>query len=287
MVGAALPPVTTVVATRNRWPDLRSTLPRHETPVVLVDNGSDDGTPERVSKEYPHVEVVALGRNLGAVARNVGVQMARTPLVAFADDDSWWAPGALDRAAQLFVDHPRMALLAARILVGEAGSLDPTCVTMARSPLGRAPDLPGPSVLGFVACASVVRADAFLEVGGFDPVVFFMGEEQRLALDLAAAGLGVCYVDSVLAHHHPSSARDASSRRQREVQASRNAVLTAVMRRPWFEVARIIRLEMARGKTGRLGVARALLRGGRALEQRRVLPPEVEAAVRLVERSGA
>ena len=38
-------------------------------------------------------QVVELGENLGALARNVGLRETGTPFVAFADDDSWWAPG--------------------------------------------------------------------------------------------------------------------------------------------------------------------------------------------------
>ena len=52
----------------------------------------------------------------------------------------------------------------------------------------------------------MVRTEAFLAAGGFDPVVRFPGEEERLSLDLAAAGWGMAYVDSVTVHHHPSPA---------------------------------------------------------------------------------
>ena len=45
--------------------------------------------------------MVALPVNAGAVARTTGVRHTTTPYVAFADDDSWWEPGALDRAADL------------------------------------------------------------------------------------------------------------------------------------------------------------------------------------------
>jgi hypothetical protein len=44
---------------------------------------------------------------------------------------------------------------------------------------GAAPDLPGPSVLGFLACSAIVRRSAFLDVGGFDDILFFVGEESR------------------------------------------------------------------------------------------------------------
>ena len=98
----APPTSTVVVASQNRREELLTTLPRHEAPVVLVDNASTDGTAEAVRAAHPEVTVIALDRNVGARARTVGVRRAGTPFVAFADDDSWWAPGDLARAVD---DH--------------------------------------------------------------------------------------------------------------------------------------------------------------------------------------
>ncbi|MEW9531081.1 glycosyltransferase family 2 protein [Microbispora sp. NPDC049125] len=275
---AARPPrVTVVVATRNRHSDLESSLPRHEGPVIVVDNGSADGSAAFVRDRFPHVRLVELGRNLGATARNVGARLATTPYVAFADDDSWWAPGALDRAAGVLDAHPRLALLAAHILVGPEERPDPICAAMARSPLKTEPDLPGPSVLGFLACGAVVRRDAYLAAGGFDDVVFFFGEEERLALDLASAGWGLSYVADVVAHHHPSAARVSGRRR---VLASRNRLLTAVLRRPWPVVGRAALAAARGGPPGWRALGEAVTRLPKALWRRRGLPPEVEAALR-------
>jgi GT2 family glycosyltransferase len=275
--------VTTVVMTRDRWPDLQRSLPRHAAPVILVDNGSGDGTPAHVRRDFPHVHVIELPDNHGALARNIGVQAARTPYVAFADDDSWWAPDALPTAVELFERHPRLGLLAARMLVGAEEAPDPVCSQMATSPLGRAADLPGPSVLGFLACGAVVRRSAFLAAGGFDAVVFFMGEEERLALDLAALGWGVAYVDQVVAHHHPSPTRDTVARR---ALAARNRLLTAVMRRPWRVVAGQVVEDLRAGPAGRRAVAEAVPRLPRALRHRRRLPLQVEAMRRALEQHG-
>ena len=178
--------------TRDRWPDLQASLPRHEAPVILVDNGSSDGTPDVVRRHFPHVDVVELGGNHGSVARNIGVERARTPYVAFADDDSWWAPGALEAAADTLDAHPRLAVLAGRLLVGADERHDPVCALMADSPLGRAADLPGPSVLGFLACGAVVRRDAYLAAGGFDDVVFFIRTNTAAA---ATVRIDACQVN--------------------------------------------------------------------------------------------
>lgn len=275
--------VTVVVMTRDRWPDLRTSLPRHEAPVILVDNGSSDGTPALVHEHFPDVEVVALDGNHGSVARNIGVQRARTPYVAFADDDSWWAPGALQRAVEVLDAHPRLAVLAARILVGEEQRPDTVCALMEESPLGRDADLPGPSVLGFLACGAVVRRDAYLAAGGFDDVIFFMGEEERLALDLATLGWGLAYVDQVIAHHHPSPSRDRLKRRAR---AERNRLLTTVLRRPWHVVLSEVGRDLRGGRAGWLAIGEALRALPRALARRRVVPPHVERARRMLDMAG-
>jgi GT2 family glycosyltransferase len=273
--------VTVVVATQNRWADLEQTLARHRARVVLVDNGSTDGTPRQVARCFPHVDVVPLGENRGAVARNVGVQRAGTPYVAFADDDSWWAPGALACAAELFDENPRLAVLAGKVLVGAQERVDPVSVEMAGSPLDPDADLPGPSILGFAACGAIVRREAYLEAGGFDDVIFFMGEEERLALDLAARGWGLAYVDEVVAHHHPSPSRDPH---RRSVLAARNHLLTAVMRRPWPVVARRFGSALRDRDLGRDAARAALPRLPRALAHRRAVTPEVEAQLRLLGR---
>ena len=274
-----MPVITVVIATRNRANALRQTL-EHLVPenieIIVVDNGSADGT-LAVARAFPGVRAIALRRNAGAVARNVGVRAARTPYVAFADDDSWWAPGALALAGRLFDRYPRLALLAARTLVGPEGRTDPVSRFMASAPLGRADDLPGPSVLGFLACSAVVRREAFLRCGGFDPVVFFMGEEGRLAYDLAATGWGLAYCPDVVAHHRPEPAADPAAK---QLLAARNAALTGWMRRP-VPVATALTRALLRAAAGHPDGARTVAqfaaRLPRALVRRRTPDSAVEA----------
>lgn len=212
------PAVTVVIATRNRRDELVRTLGElralPERPLILVmDNGSTDGSPAAARAFGPQVSVVELAENSVCAARNVGVRMASTPLVAFSDDDSWWAPGALARAAEVFARHPRLALLAGRILVGPEHRLDPVCAEMADGPLPVEDDLPGRSILGFLACGVVVRRSCYLVAGGFPEHYRVGSEEAPLALELAARGWGLAYVEDVVAHHHPSQSRNRARRR--------------------------------------------------------------------------
>ncbi|GAB2475746.1 glycosyltransferase [Promicromonospora xylanilytica] len=272
--------VTVVVASRNRRDDLLATLPVHRGPVILVDNDSTDGSADAVAAVRPEVRVIRLSRNVGAVARTVGVRAATTPFVAFADDDSWWAPGALHEAAEVLAEHPRLGLVCARILVGPEERTDSVSDLMAVSPLPHADSVPGAALLGFVACATMVRRSAFLAAGGFDPVVRFPGEEERLALDLAAAGWAMSYLKDVVVHHHPSPNRQAPGRRQYGI--ARAATLTALMRLPWRDAVGELRGVAARSPSHRSGVLRGLLEAPAALRRRRPIPGEVLALRRML-----
>lgn len=281
--------VTVVVATRDRREELLRTLRRLEAlrpapPVVVVDNASTDGTAEAVRSEFPGVLLLRERHNIGCAARNIGTARARTPYVAFCDDDSWWAPGALETAADALDAHPRLGLVAASVFVGEEERPDPLNRALAHSPLPDGDGLPGPRILGFLACAAVVRREAFEEAGGFSPLLFFAGEEALLAQDLAASGWELCHLDHVHVHHHPSSTRPPG--RWRRTLEERNALLTVwLRRRPGLALARTARVAgrslrdpVSRGAlTGALRVLPAVVAG------RRPVPARVERDLSLLE----
>ncbi|MEU2030686.1 glycosyltransferase family 2 protein [Nocardia amamiensis] len=279
---------TVVIATRNRASELARTLTelralRPRPAIVVLDNASVDDTAVAAEK-FPDVRVVRLSRNLGAAARNLGVAIARTPYVAFSDDDSWWAGDALPEAERVLDAYPQLGLVAGRTLVGADHRDDPVNELMATSPLGHHPDLPGPSVLGFLACAAIVRREAYLQAAGFSPLLHFGAEERLLSLDLAACGWHLCYVADVRAHHHPSKRRPPQAWRRRVEQ--RNNALIAWMRRPLRRCAAEsagLLCRAVRDPGTLLAIAGIMRRLPRALAQRRRLPPEIERRARTLE----
>jgi GT2 family glycosyltransferase len=252
------PEVTIVVITRNRAERLLETLGHlgGDAPVIVVDNGSTDGTAARVAQRFPSVRVLRLEENRGAAARTAAVQLAPTEFVAFGDDDSWWAPGALERAIAVLRRHPDVGLVAARVLVGAERRLDPVAAAMRRSPL-RSSALPGRRVLGFVACGAACRRSAYLQAGGFHPRYGVGGEEALIALDLARHGFSCVYLDDVVVHHHPARRRlDRLAGRRRRRTAARNDLWTAWLRLPLpHALART--LAIVRRPTGVLGLVDA------------------------------
>jgi GT2 family glycosyltransferase len=277
-----------VIATRNRRGSLLSTLARlaalPERPsVTVVDNASEDGTSAAVRRRWPGVQLISLAENLGAYARNVGVAAVRAPYVAFCDDDSWWLPGSLDRAAGAFRRYPHLGLIAARIIVDETGEDDPTCVSMAASPLVAPRPLPGPAVLGFVGCGAVVRRSAFLEAGGFERRLHLGCEEGLLALELASRGWELSYMADVVACHAAQPRHEPTRRRL----LVRNALWIAWLRRPLPGAVRTTARSLgaaARDPRLAVGIGDAL-RGARwIMSRRRPVPDEVERSIRTIER---
>ncbi|GLY67868.1 glycosyltransferase family 2 protein [Amycolatopsis taiwanensis] len=281
---------TVVIATRNRAGELARTLReltslRPAPAIVVVDNASADHT-SAVAGSFPDVRLIRLRRNLAAAARNVGVAEATTPYVAFSDDDSWWAEGALAEAERILDAYPDVGLLAARTLVGPPGTDDPVNASMAASPLGRARELPGPSVLGFLGCAVVVRKVAFVQAGGFSELLHFGAEERLLALDLAAHDWKLCYAGEVHAHHHPSPNRPAPTWRARAEW--RNNLLITWLRRPMrrcLAQTTALAVRAVRDADARTVLVGLLARLPPALRQRRRLPEFVEQQARRLERA--
>lgn len=273
-------PITLVIMTRDRGEELASTLAAlqqlpEQPPIVVVDNGSPDQEVAEVARRFPSVTVMALGHNAGVAARNLAVESVDTPYVAFNDDDSVWTPGSLHRIVEAFDAHPRVGALTAHILVGADGRDDPTSVEMADSPVSGDPELPGTPVLGFLACATAVRREAYLDVGGFEQRFHFGGEEELLATDLAAAGWGVRYLSDAIVRHTPSTSRN---QRQRQRRGVRNTLWYLWLRRPARSAARRSWrvLRDADTVTAVGGLAQAAAGAGWVARNRRVVPGHVE-----------
>ncbi|MFQ1003806.1 glycosyltransferase family 2 protein [Modestobacter sp. SSW1-42] len=276
------PRVAVVVITHNRRDELLLALTRlRELPeqphVVVVDNGSADGTAAAVLRDHPWVELIASPENLGAVGRNLGVARLSTPYVAFCDDDTWWDPGSLRAAADALDAHPRLAVITARILVEPGGVEDPIVVELRDSPVVGADWLPGPALGSFLAGASVLRREAFWEVGGFSERLWLGGEEELMAGDLAARGWELCYLEHLTIHHQASTARDPHKRR---ADGIRNTLWTTWLRRPLRPALRrtghLLRT-VPRDKVTAVGLARAVRGLPWVLRERQVLPPHAEA----------
>jgi glycosyltransferase involved in cell wall biosynthesis len=281
-----------VIASRDRADELATTVARlldtTRCPIIVVDNDSRDNSVAVLNRiaarAAGRLHVIELDTNRGAVGRNVGVAAAHTPYVAFSDDDSWWMPDAPAIGADLFDRHPTLGLLAARTIVWPQRHEDPFSSVLASSPLGSRSGLPGPSVLGFMSCASMVRKRAFEAAGGFSDILHFRGEEQLLAVDLAALGWDLCYCPDIVAIHQPSTRRATTA--AQDARELRNAVLTTWLRRPMTQCLKAtgaLLRNALRDREHARGAAEAIARLPDVVKERRPLPAGVEQALAVLE----
>jgi glycosyltransferase involved in cell wall biosynthesis len=204
-VGSIDPSVSVVIPTRDRWEllsraALRSALDQEdvEHEVIVVDDGSTDGTAERLTAlDDPRVTVVLHKQSLGvAQARNAGIAAARGEWVAFLDDDDLWSP----RKLRLQID----SALAASAVFAYAGSV--WVDDALRFLHGHA--LPDPASLApallrwnvvWGGCSNVVaRADVLRDLGGFDEELFQLADWD-LWIRLALAGPAAVVEDVLVA----------------------------------------------------------------------------------------
>ncbi|MEV6793316.1 glycosyltransferase [Streptomyces sp. NPDC051320] len=281
---------TVVIITKDRCQELLRTLKSlqalpEQPPVIVTDNGSADGTADAVARNFPEVLLLRPGRNLGAVGRNLAVSRVGTPYVAFCDDDTWWDPGALRAAGDLLDERPGLAAVTARIIVEPAGEEDPVVADMRDSPLSGPDWLPGPALGSFLAAATVMRTDAFRDVGGFHPGLWFGGEEELLSTDLLRRGWWLSYVESLTIHHAASTVRDSTVRR---IVGLRNTLWYTWLRRPLMPALRrtgYLLRTVPRDAASVRAFARAVAGLPWVLRQRDPVPPELEARLALLERA--
>ena len=263
----------------------RMTVLPERPAVIVVDNASTDGTADAVAAAFPDVHLLRAPRNLGAVARNLAVDHVATPYVAFCDDDTWWEPGALHRAADLLDAHPRLAVVTGRIIAEPGGREDPIVRELRTSPVSRPAWLRRPALGSFLAGASMVRAAAFRAAGGFSPRLWLGGEEELLSADLMSLGWHLCFAAEVVVHHEPSPLRDRHLRRRHGI---RNTLWFTWLRRPvWSALRRTgwLLRTAPRDRISAHAFAEAAAGLPWVLRERAVVPRHVEEGLRLLEHS--
>lgn len=92
--------------------------PNHR--IIVVDNGSSDGSIEAISSAYPHVTLIPTGANLGfAEGNNVGIRAALdagAEYVMLLNNDTQIAPDCLDHLHSVFKERPKAGVAGPRVL---------------------------------------------------------------------------------------------------------------------------------------------------------------------------
>jgi GT2 family glycosyltransferase len=202
---------------------LRAQTLAHTT--IVCDNGSTDGTPERVRDLFPDVRLVKLGANSGfPVACNRGVRAENGEIVVLLNNDVECRPDFLERLVAPFASDERLGSVASLLLTPAEDriesfglAVDPTLAgyPRLRGAPARIAQSVDPILIGPSGAAGAYRRQAWDEVGGLDEGVFAYAEDVDVALRIRAAGWATAAVADAVAVHIGSASAVTRSEWQR------------------------------------------------------------------------
>jgi glycosyltransferase involved in cell wall biosynthesis len=160
-----------------------------EVEIVVVDDGSTDGTPEVVRK-FPNVVLVEQPVNAGpAAARNAGLKVARAPVIAFTDADCEPAPDWLEKGCARLDADPDLAGVEGRT---EPKGTPGTLTHQMRNVSGGL----------WMTCNMIYRRDALERAGGFDErfrLAFL--EDSDVAFTVQENGGKIAWAPDAVVYH--------------------------------------------------------------------------------------
>ncbi|HVG07704.1 MAG TPA: glycosyltransferase family 2 protein [Thermoanaerobaculia bacterium] len=215
--------------------------PGVEWEIVVLDNGSTDGTADWLRKTWPKVRLIASPVNLGFCAGNnrLAAEASDADALALLNNDTRPEPGWLAALVDALRSAPAdVAAVSGKIVDWEGERLDFGRGVMTfdghafqldfRRPLGRA-RVPKAGEELLFACGGnlLIRRSSFLEAGGFDESYFAYLEDVDLGWRLWSGGERVLFAPDAVVRHRSSATSDLLGLFNRGFLFERNAFLTA------------------------------------------------------------
>ena len=182
--------------------------------IILVDNGSNDGSIDFVIRNYPEVKTIALPKNVGfSVANNIAIKTVKTEYVALLNNDAVAHPLWLQSLIRALESCPEAGFAASKMLyydnpeiIDRAGD----SYTRAGAGLlrGRAELASSYNkqewIFGACAAAALYRTRMLRDIGLFDEDFFLLYEDVDLSFRAQLRGYKCLYVPEAVVHHKGS-----------------------------------------------------------------------------------
>jgi N-acetylglucosaminyl-diphospho-decaprenol L-rhamnosyltransferase len=249
-----------------------------ELEVIVVDNGSRDGSSEMVRDLYPEARLLINERNGGySQACNLGILATQAPYVMVLNSDIEFDRGGPREMAEWMEAHPRVGAAGPRVLNSD-GTVQFSCrdfpslpVSLGHAFLGELfPDNPFTRSYHMKDCghdrdmgvewvsgaAMLLRRTACEEVGGFDEGYFMYVEDVDLCWRLRRAGWEIRYYPRVEITHH--IARSSSQQSTRMLYQHHRSMFRFYRRRHAGPAGRLLAPLILSGIAARFGFVLAL-----------------------------
>jgi GT2 family glycosyltransferase len=213
-----------------------------EFETIVVDNGSDDGSPELAETEFG-VRVIRNSHNRGfCAANNQGIAAARGEFVALLNNDAEADPGWLAALHGACTRSSEVGMAASKVLIWEdprridkVGHLiypDGQNKGRGSGALDTGQFEREEEVLWPDGCAAIYRKEMLNRIGGFDEDFFAYGDDAELGLRARMAGWTCLYTPHAVVRHHRGSTLGKDSAWRLEL-IERNRLLLALKLFPW------------------------------------------------------
>jgi hypothetical protein amacA2_05673 len=191
-------------------------MQRKDVEVIVVDNGSEDGTCQYLTVNYPQIYLHINDCNKGvAYARNRGLELAQGKKVLFLDNDTVVNENAISGMEIYLDEHSKVGLCACRLVDSNSQVQDsfkpfPGLWLKIKNVLGitktNAPDLqtvtsPIEPVYVIGAC-QMIRREVIERIGLLDENIFYGPEDADYCMRIAAEGWKVVYLPQYTIVHH-------------------------------------------------------------------------------------
>ena len=216
-----------MITTRNRKEELRNAVQSAlaqtaPVEVVVMDDGSTDGSAEMLRSEYPAVRLKRSEKSFGCIVqRNHAARLACGDIIFSIDDDAVFnSPNTVEQTLREF-NHPRIGAVAIPYLEPRKSSVVHQ----------QAPAAEGTYVTDdFIGTAHAVRKDLFCRLGGYRELLKHQGEEMDFCIRMLDAGYMVRLGRADAIHHLESPRR---SFQRMDFFGTRNSILFAWQNTPW------------------------------------------------------
>jgi GT2 family glycosyltransferase len=247
-------PVTAVVVNWNRAEMLRESLRSLDAQidsegrpwplaVIVVDNGSTDGSQSLVRNEFPAVLLLENTENKGfCAANNQGIRAAKDELIALLNNDAAADPHWIQHLQTAFEVAPDIGMAASKIVMWEdLGQIDKTGHLIFPDGQNRGRGTGErdrgqydkvEEVLWPDGCAAMYRKSMLDRIGDFDEDLFAYADDAELGLRARIAGWRCLYMpQAVVRHRRGSTMGQGNPERVRLIE--RNRILLAAKLFPW------------------------------------------------------
>ena len=195
---------------------LQPVMQREDVEVIVVDNGSEDGTCQYLTVNYPQIYLHINDCNKGvAYARNRGLELAQGKKVLFLDNDTVVNENAISGMEIYLDEHSKVGLCACRLVDSNSPIQDsfkpfPGLWLKIKNVLGitktNAPDLqtvtsPIEPVYVIGAC-QMIRREVIERIGLLDENIFYGPEDADYCMRIVAEGWKVVYLPQYTIVHH-------------------------------------------------------------------------------------